>query len=677
MRADRARWCRVQADPGPSLELAMTALVHQKLAPHVREPVLRSSQRYGGREAAALGLVDEASGAKALFRRSLARVVPLAGKDRATYGALKRSLHRRALSVLEPHAGHGSGQRPVPSSRAGTADLFADRKQEPPRFMEMHFATVWESIADAIGDNPALVCGTRRVTWQQWDERAARLAAAFADAGLAPDAKVGLYLYNGCEYSEVQFGAFKGRHVPININYRYLDDELLYLLDNSDAEALVFHTSLSDRVARVMDRCPKIRLWIQVDDGGESIAGAASYEKLLASYEPAPRIRRSEDDVYMLYTGGTTGMPKGVMYNMGGMVQSFIGSIFPVLGLGMPQEAAAIAPAVAQAWKEERGAVSIPGCPMMHGTGGWIGTMMPHTAGGTVVALEGRSLDAHELWATAQREKAMLLVIVGDAFAKPMLRTLEEARQAGRPYDTSSIRFIVSSGVMWTAEVKQQLLEWQDFILIDAMGSTEGTMGTQITTRGNIGATAKFAMAPTTKVFTEDERLVEPGSGEAGMVAAGGNVPIGYYKDEAKSRTTFKTIGGVRYSFPGDWAIVEADGSLTLLGRGSQCINSAGEKIYPEEVEEAVKLHPDVVDCLVVGVPDEKFGERVTAVASLAPGATASAQDVRDFTRTKIAAYKVPKQLFLAEEVRRAVNGKADYKWARQYVQDHGADAGA
>ena len=564
----------------------------------------------------------------------------------------------------------------MPSFFARAADVIADRSpQEPPEAMEMHFATVWESIADAIGDNAAIVCGPRRISWQQWDERAARLAAALADAGLAPDSKVGLYLYNGCEYPEVQFGAFKGRHVPININYRYLDDELFYLLDNSDAEALFFHSSLSDRVERVMDRCPKVRLWVEVDDGGESTRRAVPYEKLVATYDPAPRIGRSEDDVYMLYTGGTTGMPKGVMYHMGGMVQSFIGSIFPVLGLGMPQEAADIAPVVAKAWQETRGAVSIPGCPMMHGTGGWIGTMMPHTAGGTVVALEGRSLDAHELWATAQREKAMLLVIVGDAFARPMLRALEEAKQAGRPYDTSSVRFIASSGVMWTAEVKQQLLEWQDFVLIDAMGSTEGTMGTQITTRGNLGRTAKFAMAPTTKVFTEDGRLVEPGSDETGMVAAGGNVPIGYYKDEAKSRTTFRTLDGVRYSFPGDWARVEADGSLTLLGRGSQCINSAGEKIYPEEVEEAVKLHPDVVDCLVVGVPDEKFGERVTAVVSLAPGASAGAEDVRDFTRTKISAFKVPKQVFVVDQVQRAANGKPDYKWARQVVLDRIAGA--
>ena len=286
------------------------------------------------------------------------------------------------------------------------------------------------------------------------------------------------------------------------------------------------------------------------------------------------------------------------------------------------------------------------------------------------MTLEGRSFDAHELWSTAQREAASQVVIVGDAFAKPMLRALDEAKSEGRAYDLSSVKFLISSGVMWTSEVKKELLDWNEFILIDAMGSTEGTMGTQITTRGNIGETAKFSMNPTTRVFTEDGREVEPGSGETGMVAAGGSVPIGYYKDEAKSAATFRTIDGVRYSFPGDWALVESDGSLTLLGRGSNCINTAGEKVYPEEVEEAVKRHPDVIDCLVVGVDDEKFGQRVTGVASLRPGSEITGDELREFTRSKLAAFKMPKQIFVVAEVRRAPNGKADYGWARKTVEE-------
>jgi len=535
--------------------------------------------------------------------------------------------------------------------------------------VEMHYATLWESIADAIGDREAVVTGSVRRTWSEYDDRASRLAAAFAGAGLGPDSKIGLYLWNSNEYLEAHFAGWKGRGVPININYRYLDDELLYLLDDSDAEALVFHTSLGDRVARVMEKISKVKLWIEVDDGGESVPGAVAYEEVIAGHDPAARITRSPDDTYMLYTGGTTGMPKGVMYDMGGIVQAFIAIGFPIIGLGLP-EIDEIPALTAKLWKEEANITSIPACPLMHGTGMWLGAMIPHCAGARVVMLTERSFDGRELWEVAEREKATQLVIVGDAFAKAMLRALDDAKLERRAHDPTSVKFIISSGVMWTAEVKAQLLDWHNFILVDAMGSSEGAMGTQITMRGNLGQTARFARNPTTKVFTEDGREIEPGSGESGMVAASGNVPVGYYKDEAKSAATFKTIDGVRYSFPGDWAIVEADGSLTLLGRGSNCINTAGEKVYPEEVEEAVKRHPDVIDCLVVGVDDEKFGQRVTGVASLQPGSEADGEALRHFTRSKLAGYKVPKQLFVVDEVRRSPAGKADYEWARKAVEE-------
>lgn len=535
--------------------------------------------------------------------------------------------------------------------------------------VELHFATLWEAISDVVGDSDAVVNGDVRRTWTEYDERASRLASAFEGAGLGPDSKIGMYMYNGNEYMETQFAGMKIRGVPINVNYRYLDDELLYLLDNSDAQALVFHTSLGDRVARVMERAPKVRLWIEVDDGGDSVPGAVAFEELIAGHEPAKRISRSADDVYMLYTGGTTGMPKGVMYNTSGMMQTLMGIAFPLLGLGSP-ETDEVPAAVARLHEETGGLTSLPACPLMHGTGMWLGGLIGHLAGATVATLTSRSLDAHELFRTAEREKATQVIIVGDAFARPMLQALEEAKTEGRPYDLSTIRIIMSSGVMWTSEVKQQLLDWHDYMLIDAMGSTEGSMGTQITTRGNVGETARFTMGPATKVFTEDGRQVEPGSGEAGMVAAGGNVPFGYYKDEAKSKATFRTIDGVQYSFPGDWALVEADGSLSLLGRGSNCINTAGEKVYPEEVEEAVKLHADVIDCLVVGIDDEKFGQRVTGVASVQPGSDVDGEAIRDFLRDKIAAYKLPKQLFVVDQVQRAANGKADYKWALEVVKE-------
>jgi fatty-acyl-CoA synthase len=394
-----------------------------------------------------------------------------------------------------------------------------------------------------------------------------------------------------------------------------------------------------------------------------------AYEEVVGKYDPAKRITRAASDLYMLYTGGTTGMPKGVMYETGGMLQGFIGLIFPLAGMGVPA-IDDLPKTVAGLIDEGRGVVSIPTCPLMHGTGMWLGAMIPHCIGGRVVMLEAPSFKAAELLETVSRERPTQIVIVGDAFAKPILAALDESRDRKPPFDLSSIQYVVSSGVMWTSEVKQALLEWGDFTLIDAMGSTEGSMGTQVTTRGNIGETAKFTLGAETKVFTEDDREVQPGSGEAGMVAAGGDVPIGYYKDEAKSKATFREINGVRYSFPGDWARIEADGTLTLLGRGSNCINTAGEKVYPEEVEEAVKAHDDVFDCLVVGVEDEKFGQRVTGVVSLYPGRESKAEILREFTKTKLAGYKVPKQLFIVERVERAPNGKADYKWARNTIEE-------
>jgi len=548
--------------------------------------------------------------------------------------------------------------------------------------LELSYATLWEGIADEIGDEDAIVTGANRRTWTDYENRASRLAKAFSDAGLGRNSKVGLYLWNSNEYMESQFAAMKIRGVPININYRYLDDELLYLLENSDAEALVFHTSLSDRVARIKDKARGVKLWIQVDDGGDALPDALAYDDVIAGHDPAARVTRDPSDVYMLYTGGTTGMPKGVIYETGGMLQGFLGLVFPLLGLPIPP-IADVPRTVAGLIREGQGIRSIPTCPLMHGTGMWLGAMIPHCAGAKVVLLEGRSFDAKELLERVEEERPTQLVIVGDAFAKPILRALEEAKDAGKAFDLSSVKLMISSGVMWTSEVKQALLEWHDFTLIDAMGSTEGSMGTQVTTRGNVGETAKFMMGADTKVFTEDGREVQPGSGETGMVAAGGGVPIGYYKDEKKSQATFKEIGGVRYSFPGDWARIEADGTLTLLGRGSNCINTAGEKVYPEEVEEAVKSHDGVVDCLVVGVEDEKFGQRVTGVysvhesaqASAGGGGSAAPEALREYTKTKLAGYKIPKQLFVVDKVQRAPNGKADYKWARETIEAKLGDA--
>jgi 3-oxocholest-4-en-26-oate---CoA ligase len=538
--------------------------------------------------------------------------------------------------------------------------------------MEMHFASVWESIADVIGDETAVVHGDTRRSWSEYDERAARMAAAYVAAGLGSDSKIGLYMYNGNEYLEAQYGGFKMRGVPVNVNYRYLDEELWYLLDNSDAEALVFHSSLGDRVARVVDRLPKLKLLVEVDDGGPGqVPGALAYEAVLAGHDPMPRISRAEDDIYMLYTGGTTGMPKGVMYAMGGMTGGFVTSGFPLLGLAAPSDASEIAALVKGAAEAGNRLISIPAAPLMHGTGVWLGAFIPHLAGGVVATLQNRSLDADELLRLVEAEAVTNLTIVGDAFAKPIIRALDAAIAAGRPYDTSSLKMVISSGVMWTAEVKEQLLDRvEQLVLLDAIGSTEGSMGMSITMKGLPPSTAKFSQMPTTKVFTDDDREVQPGSGEIGMVAAGGNVPFGYFKDPEKSARTFRVINGQRYSFPGDLAMVADDGSLILLGRGSQVINSGGEKIFPEEVEEAVKRVAGVHDCLVVGIDDEKFGQAVTAVVSLNEGAAATEGEIIAGVKGQLAGFKAPKRVVFVSQVPRAPNGKADYKAAKQHALD-------
>lgn len=540
----------------------------------------------------------------------------------------------------------------------------------------MHFATVWESIADAIPEYPAISNGDVTRSWREYDDRSARMAQAFTAAGLAPDSKVGLYMYNSNEYLESQFGVFKMRGVAINVNYRYLDEELWYLLDNSDSEAIVFHSSLADRVARVVDRLPNLKLLIVVDGGPGAdgttteVPGAIAFEDVIANHEQMERIERREDDIYMLYTGGTTGMPKGVMYTVGGLVTSLVASGFPLLGLELADSADQIAPRV-KALAEAGGQyTSIPCAPVMHGTGCWLGWFIPMVGGSHIVTLTNRSLDAHEALATVERHGVNGLTIVGDSFAKPFVRALDEGKPDGSAYDVSSLRMMNSSGVMWTTEVKNDLIDRiEQVVIIDAMGSTEGSMGTQMMVKGLQAETARFTKGPLAKVFNEHDEEVVPGSGEVGMVAAGGNVPLGYFKDPDKSARTFRVINGLRYSFPGDFATVETDGTLILLGRGSQVINTGGEKVFPEEVEEAVKRVTGILDCLVVGVPDEKFGNAVTAVASLVEGATVAAADVIASVKAELAGFKAPKSVIFVDQVPRAPNGKANYKAAKAIAE--------
>lgn len=538
------------------------------------------------------------------------------------------------------------------------------------------FADIFEAHVDSMPEAVAISYGDRDVTWLTYDQSAARLASAYAAAGLGVGSKVGMFMYNCPEYLITQYAAFKSSITPVNVNYRYLDDELWYLLDNSDCEAVVFHSSLGDRIARIKDRLPKLKLLIEVVDGPSAgVAGARSWDETIESHQPAARQARAVDDVYMLYTGGTTGMPKGVMYETGTFTEGFLAFYTGPMGRG-PFTSVAEVSATAKGLHAAVGQpVAIPACPLMHGTGVWLGALLPHLMAGKVVLLQGRSFDAHEMFQAIERHRVSSLVIVGDAFARPMMNALQE-KAATTPYDTSSVTTIVSTGAMFSAEVKAGIFEYMPgSIVMDILGSSEGGMAQTMATKDNVNTTAKFGAMPNTKVFGPDDREVVPGSGVVGVVGVSGpNVPLGYYKDEEKSARTFRSIDGVRYSFPGDMATVEADGSITLLGRGSNCINTAGEKVFPEEVEEAVKTHVAVADCLIFGIPDEKFGNRVVGVASTASGqSTPTGDEVIAYTKTKLSSFKVPKELVFVATVPRAPNGKADYATARALFESGGA----
>ena len=536
--------------------------------------------------------------------------------------------------------------------------------------MNLNFASVWEMIADLVPDNDALICGEDIVSWESYDSRSSKVASALTNAGLGANSKAGLYLNNSNEYLIGQNAIFKIGGVPINVNYRYVEEELIYLLDNSDAEAVFYHACYSSRIKQIAKSLPNIKAWIEVADGNKShFSDCIKYEDILNDCSPMERIERDPETIYMLYTGGTTGMPKGVMYKQGEFL-TFLFRTLKAMGYDVPEDLSDLEASILASKTNDEFIKSLVGCPLMHGTGMWLGAFLPLLLGGTVITTSNLGFDPDKLWAQVQDKKATNIVIVGDAFAKPMLDSLDRAKNSNNPYDISSVKVIISSGVMWSAEVKQGLLSHHNMSLMDTMGSTEGGIGSSVTTRENPSETAKFSINPGVIILADDGEILQPGSDKIGLIGTSGLVPTGYYKDEKKSAETFKEINGTRYSFPGDYAKLESDGTITLLGRGSNCINSAGEKIYPEEVEEAIKTHNDIFDCLVVGMPDEKFGQRIVAVVSTVDNKVLDELVLIENTRKKIAGYKLPKQILFTKEVKRAPNGKANYKWAKSFAEE-------
>ncbi|HYA69385.1 MAG TPA: acyl-CoA synthetase [Acidimicrobiales bacterium] len=522
---------------------------------------------------------------------------------------------------------------------------------------DWNFADAWETVAGKLPRAAAQIHGDRRLTWGDMDTRANGVARVLLDRGVAHQDKVAQYLYNSTEYLESMFAMFKAGLVPVNTNYRYGDEELVYLWDNADAVAVVFHGTFAERIDGLRARVPGVRTWLWVDDGtGDCPAWAVSYEDAARSGSEEPVSGpwgRSGDDLLLLYTGGTTGLPKGVMWRQDDLFLKINGGNL----LRVPPDGglAGLAKMIVGP-----GPILLPACPLMHGTGMFssIGTL---GVGGSVVTLTNRHFDPAELLDAIDRNNVNLVSIVGDAFAKPLLAALDDT--PGR-YNLSTVLAIVSSGVMWSEETKRGLLKHHPtMMLIDAFSSSEAVgMGASVSSGTNAEHTAHFALGPDVRVIDPDTgRDVEAGSGRRGVLALAGRNPLGYYKDEAKSAATFRVIDGVRYSVPGDYALVEPDGSITLLGRGSVCINTGGEKVFPEEVEEVIKRHSDVHDAVAVGIDDDRFGEIVAAVVELKPQATATEDEIIAHVKAHLAHYKAPKRVRFVKSIGRAPTGKVDY----------------
>ena len=529
-----------------------------------------------------------------------------------------------------------------------------------------NFADVWDAVAETVPERPALAQGAVRLTWGELEGRAASVAGALKAAGLEHQAKVAQYLYNCPQYLESLYACFKAGLVPVNTNYRYTDDELVYLWDNSDAEAVIFHASFTDRVERIRSRLPGVRAWIVVDDtdGDGNPPWATPYDEA-ASHDALPSpAERSGDDMLFIYTGGTTGMPKGVMWRQD--------DLFAVLNrtgeVRYPEDGtvADVRDILSRPPKYAPPRL-VPGPPLMHGTGLFT-AMSVLSSGGSVVMPESRHLDVEALLDLIERERITEMSIVGDAFAKPILAALDAQPER---WDISSLWLIISSGVMWSSEVKQGLLRHNPKLtLVDSLGSSEALgMARSMSRAGKTTETAGFTLGPDTKVLTEDGRQVTAGSGEQGRVALRGRGPMGYYKDPDKSAATFVIINGDRWTVPGDFATVRADGTVQLLGRGSVCINTGGEKVFPEEVEEVLKLHPSVADAVVVGVPDDRFGERVTAlVERRSAGPAAEPTELIEWVKGRLAHYKAPREVVEVETIGRSPSGKVDYRRLRDHA---------
>lgn len=541
----------------------------------------------------------------------------------------------------------------------------------------MNLALAHEALATAYPDRNCIVTPTRRVTYGQMLDRVRRLANVLHQHGLGCQRErhelanhesgqdhLGIYMLNCPEYIEAMLGSFRARVAPFNVNYRYVEEELRYLLTDADATAIIYHARYAPMLAAVRDQLPKLKLLLQVADesGNALLPGAIDYEAALAN-APAthPPVTPSPDDLYILYTGGTTGMPKGVLWRQENIFHGAMAGGVP--GEGGPETYELLIERALNGGFMTTMATP----PLMHGAAQWVTFGTLHM-GGTVL-LQGKpdKLDADDVWSLVEREGANTMTIVGDAFARPLLEGLKT-----KTYDLSRLFIIGSGGAILSPHYKQAIIDAiPHTTVVDGFGASEtGAQGSRATRGGEEAQTGSFNMQSTIVLDYDLARQLEPGSAETGWLARVGHVPLGYYKDETKTAKTFPVLNGVRYAVPGDHAQLAADGQIVVLGRGSVCINSGGEKIYPEEIEQTLRRHPKVDDAVVVGTPDERFGEQVNAVLQLKPGESVTHQEIVDFAAQYLSRYKLPKQTVLVAQMERSPSGKPDYRWAKARAQE-------
>jgi 3-oxocholest-4-en-26-oate---CoA ligase len=537
---------------------------------------------------------------------------------------------------------------------------------------------VADAVAAAIGERELIIRGERRYTYAETVERSNRLAAYLHSRGLGCHTErsalaghevgqdlVGLYAYNGNEFVEALLGAFAARVAPFNVNFRYVKTELQYLLADSGATALIYHAAFAPRVAEVLPELPALKVLIQIADesGNALLDGAVDYESAIQSAPPPAPVQHSPDDLYVLYTGGTTGMPKGVLWRQHDIFMTSFGGRNLMTGECVSSIDEITARVVANPGSK---LLILP--PLIHGAAQW-SVMMAITTGQTLVfPTVVDHLDADEVVRTIEREQVSAVTVVGDAMARPLLAAIEKGIA-----DVSPLAVIANGGALLTPYVKERLVEaLPNVMVVDGVGSSEtGAQMSHLSTNGAV-STGTFDAGPDTFVAAEDlGSLLQPGHDGMGWLAQRGYVPLGYKGDAAKTAATFPVIDGVRYAVPGDRARHREDGRIELLGRDSVTINSGGEKIFVEEVETAIASHPAVADVVVTGRPSERWGQEVVAVVALADAARADAEELITHAGKSLARYKLPKAVVFRAVIERSPSGKADYRWAReQAVQE-------